>query len=81
MMDTVISPTSMKIVHMTDQTAVLIPMPLETTTVTLKITSKCATLMAETAVSLAKLEMAIAILSTSTVCAGMMKMTVVASTT
>ena len=81
MMDTVSSSTSMKNVLMTGQTAALIPMQLEMTSATLKTTSRSATLMAETAVSLTKLEMATVTPSTSIECAGMMKMTVLANTT
>ena len=81
MMDTVSSPTSMKNVLMTGQTAALIPMELEMAIATLKTTSKCATLMVETAASLTKLEMATVIPSTSIECADMMKGTVLVNTT
>ena len=81
MMDTVRSPASMKIVLMTDQTVARILMQLEMAIATLKTTSKCATLMVETAASLTKLEMATVILSTSMACAEMMKVTVLANIT
>ena len=63
------------------QTVALTLMQLETTTVTLKTTSKCATLMVETAVSLTKLEMATVTPSTSIECAGMTKVIVLVNTT
>ena len=75
MMDTVSSVTSMKIVLMMDQTAVLIPMLLEIANVTLKTTSKCATLTEETAALRKELETASVILSTSIECVEMMKVT------
>ena len=80
-MDIVSLATLMKSVLMMAQTVALTPTPLEMTNAILKTTSRCATLMVETAVSLTKLEMATVTPSTSIECAGMMKVIVLANTT
>ena len=71
----------MKNVLMMDQTAVLIPMELETTIAILKTTSNCVILMVETAALLTKLVMVTVTPSTSIECAEMMKATVLVNTT
>ena len=75
MMEAATLPTSMKIVLMMDQTVAQILMQLEIANVTLRTTSRCATLMEETAAWRKKLETASVILSTSIECVGKMKVT------
>ena len=74
-MAAVSSATSMKSVLMMDQTAVPIQMQSEIANVTLRTTSRCATLTEETAAWRKKLETATVILSTSIECVGKMKVT------